>query len=63
MPFDEECAVRYASVASDLAVRGERIGELDPMIAAHAMTLDLTLVTNNLRHFSRVQDLKVENWA
>jgi tRNA(fMet)-specific endonuclease VapC len=63
MPFDEACAFHYARIASDLAERGERIGELDTMIAAHALTLDLTLVTNNVRHFTRVQNLKVENWA
>lgn len=63
MPFDEQCAVHYARVATDLATRGEPIGELDTMIAAHALTLDLTLVTNNVRHFSRVPRLRVENWA
>ena len=62
MPFDDACAVRYAHIASDLSARGERIGELDTMIAAHALSLNLTLVTNNVRHFTRVQDLRVENW-
>jgi tRNA(fMet)-specific endonuclease VapC len=63
MPFDQRCAVHYARIANDLAARGEPIGALDTMIAAHALTLDLTLVTNNVRHFTRVQNLKVENWA
>jgi tRNA(fMet)-specific endonuclease VapC len=63
MSFDEACAFHYARIASDLAERGERIGELDTMIAAHALTLDLTLVTNNTRHFTRVQNLRVENWV
>ena len=63
MPFDHDCAVHYARIANDLAARGEPIGALDTMIAAHALTLNLTLVTNNLRHFTRVPNLTVENWV
>jgi len=63
MPFDDACAVQYARIANDLATRGLPIGVLDTMIAAHAVTLDLTLVTNNTRHFTRVQNLRVENWV
>ena len=63
MPFDDACAVQYARIANDLEARGEPIGAFDTMIAAHAVTLDLTLVTNNTRHFTRVQNLRVENWV
>lgn len=62
MPFDEACATRFGAVASDLAERGSLIGEYDVLIAAHAVALALTLVTNNVKHFSRVAGLHVENW-
>ncbi len=42
---------------------GTMIGANDLFIAAHARSLDLTLVTNNTREFSRVRDLAIENWA
>ncbi len=63
MPFDETCAVHFGVVASDLAERGSPIGEYDVLIAAHAVSLELTLVTNNVKHFSRVAGLHVENWV
>lgn len=62
MPFDELCATQFGIIASELAERGSSIGELDTLIAAHAMSLHLTLVTNNIKHFQRIRDLKVENW-
>lgn len=62
MPFDEACATEFGAVASDLAERGSPIGEYDVLIAAHALALELTLVTNNVKHFSRVARLHVENW-
>jgi tRNA(fMet)-specific endonuclease VapC len=62
MPFDEVCAAQFGVVASELAERGSPIGEYDALIAAHAVALELTLVTNNLKHFSRVAGLHVENW-
>lgn len=61
--FDAACATRYATVAADLAERGQPIGYFDTAIAAHALALDLTLVTNNERHFRRVPGLRVENWS
>jgi tRNA(fMet)-specific endonuclease VapC len=63
VPFDAACAAHYAEIASSLERQGVSIGPLDTMIAAHALTLDLTLVTNNTRHFTRVQNLRVENWV
>jgi len=62
VPFDEGCAAQYGRIANALAQRGIPIGEFDVLIAAHAMTLDLTLVTNNVKHFNRVDGLKLENW-
>jgi tRNA(fMet)-specific endonuclease VapC len=62
IPFDEAAADRYALVAAALARRGEPVGALDTVMAAHALSLGLTVVTNNTRHFSRVPGLTVENW-
>jgi tRNA(fMet)-specific endonuclease VapC len=62
VPFDEAAAERFAVVAAGLARAGTPIGVLDTLVAAQALSLGLTVVTNNARHFSRVQGLKVENW-
>ena len=62
IPFDEGCASHFGRVAGELLRRGMPIGEFDALIAAHALALDLTLVTNNIKHFERVQGLRVENW-
>ena len=56
-------ADEYGKVRADLEKRGMPIGPLDMMIAGHARSLGYTLVTNNLKEFSRVRDLKTENWA
>jgi len=61
--FDEAAADRFALVAAALARRGEPIGALDTLVAAHALSLGLTVVTNNTKHFSRVPGLTVENWV
>lgn len=63
VPFDFAAALAYGEVRANLESKGRPIGPLDTMIAAHAMTLGLTLVTNNLREFKRVPGLVVENWA
>jgi len=61
--FDQQAAVAYGDVRSSLEKRGEVIGPHDLLIAAHALSLDRTLVTNNEREFKRVEGLKVDNWA
>lgn len=63
MPFDEAAAGRFGPVAAALAKRGEPIGTFDTLIAAHALSLGLTLVTNNTKHFQRVVGLKTANWV
>jgi tRNA(fMet)-specific endonuclease VapC len=63
MPFDETAAAEFGRIASLLADRGTPIGEFDALIAAHAVALRCTLVTGNVRHFSRVPGLAVESWA
>ena len=60
--WDEKAAVVYARIRADLKAKGTPIGNMDMLIAAHALSLNATLVTNNLREFERVPDLKLENW-
>jgi len=62
VPFDELAATEFGRIGSVLAERGTPIGDFDVLIAAHAVALRCTLVTNNTRHFSRVSGLSVENW-
>lgn len=62
VPFTEQAALAYGRLASHLAGSGTPIGQLDTLIAAHAVSLGATLVTNNMKHFCRIQGLKVENW-
>jgi tRNA(fMet)-specific endonuclease VapC len=53
---------QYAQIRADLERRGELIGAMDLLLAAHAMALGATLVTANTREFTRVRGLRVENW-
>jgi tRNA(fMet)-specific endonuclease VapC len=61
--FDEVAAARFGAVASALAASGVPIGQMDTLIAAHALALNATLVTNNEKQFARVPELEIENWA
>jgi tRNA(fMet)-specific endonuclease VapC len=63
VPFDEAAAAEYGRIGGMLAERGTPIGEFDVLIAAHAVALQCSLVTNNVRYFSKVPGLSVENWA
>ena len=63
VPFDQPAADRFATVAASLARHGEPIGTFDTLMAAHALSLGLTIVTNNAKHFGRVAGLKAENWV
>ena len=63
MPFDEKATVFYGKTRVFLEQKGTTIGPLDFMIAAHALSLDATLVTNNTKEFLRVPHLKLENWV
>lgn len=62
VPFDEAAAAEFGKIGSLLAERGTPIGEFDVLIAAHAVALRCTLVTNSTRHFSKVPGLSLENW-
>lgn len=62
LPFDRPADDRYAAVRVALKSSGTPIGPNDLLIAAHALALDLTLVSANAREFARVRGLRVENW-
>lgn len=63
LPFDEVAATEYGEIRATLERRGTPIGGNDFLIAAHARSLGLPLVTNNIREFERVDGLQVENWT
>ena len=63
VPFGDDAAVEYGRIRADLRRKGTPIGANDLMIAAHAKSLAMTLVTNNTREFSRVEGLMLEDWA
>ena len=63
MDFDDAAAEEYGKIRAELEKRGTPIGPLDTMIAAHAKALGLTIVTNNVKEFSRVEELEISNWA
>lgn len=63
LSFDDAAARRFGAIAASLSDAGEPIGQMDTLIAAHALSVGATLVTNNERHFSKVKGLKLENWA
>lgn len=60
--FDERAAAVFGRIAASLQAKGTPIGGFDALIAAHACSIDVTLVTNNVRHFARVEGLRVETW-
>ncbi|CAN5784678.1 type II toxin-antitoxin system VapC family toxin [soil metagenome] len=62
LPFDDSCAKTYGTLRADLRQRGQLIGPNDLMIAAIALTHELTLVTHNTREFERVPGLMLEDW-
>ena len=64
LPWDSDAAEFYAEIAHQLIGSGKPIGELDMMIAAHALAVGAVLVTNNVRHYQRIaQPLVLENWS
>ncbi len=60
--FASPAAEMYGRMRQQLTAMGKPIGPNDLFIAAHALALDLTLITDNIREFSRVPNLRVENW-
>ena len=62
-PYDTQATAEYGIIRSELERRGQVIGSLDMLIAAHAKSLGLILVTNNTGAFSRVDGLTLEDWV
>ena len=64
LPFHgKNLVVCYGEIRAFLEYKGKTIGPLDTLIAAHALSLDLTIISNNIKEFSRIRNLKCENWA
>lgn len=63
LPLDQDVDEHYGVVRADLESRGMTIGANDLLIAAHALSISATLVTDNVKEFERVRNLKIENWV
>ena len=63
LALEDSARTTYGKLRTALERRGEKIGAHDMLIAAHALALDATLVTNNLKEFRRVEGLRCENWT
>ena len=63
LPFDARASGEYGKICADLKRRGTPIGQMDMLIAAHARSQGLTLVTNNTREFERVENLNITDWT
>lgn len=61
--FDERAAMTYGAVRTALEKAGTPVGSMDMLIGAHALGLDVTLVTNNIREFKQIKKLKVVDWS
>jgi len=60
--YDENASRYYGKIRSQLEKQGNIIGPLDMLIAAHALSNNLILITNNVKEFMRIKSLQVENW-
>ena len=63
LPFEEKDAVPYGDIKSKLHKIGNIIGPIDLLLAAQAISNDLIFVTNNTKEFSRIVNLKIEDWS
>jgi len=63
LSFDGAAAIAYGSICTDLRKKRNPIGHMDMLIAAHAKSKNLVVVSNNLREFERVENLTVEDWS
>jgi tRNA(fMet)-specific endonuclease VapC len=63
LPYGDDPAQYYGNLRVHLEKQGTPIGVLDMLIAAHALSTACTLITNNEKEFSRIPNLKIENWA
>ena len=62
LDFDSSAATEYGKIRADLKRKGTPIGNMDMLIAAHAKSENLIVVTHNTREFERVEGLKLEDW-
>lgn len=62
LDFDSSSATEYGKIRADLKKKGTPIGNMDMLIAAHAKSEDLIVVTHNTRKFERVKGLQLEDW-
>ena len=62
-PFDRQATAAYGKLRTALEKKGRTIGSMDLLIAAHALSLDVRLITRTIREFGRVPGLRVEGWA
>ena len=63
LPYGDEASQYYGELRAYLEKQGTPVGSLDMLIAAHALSISCTLVTNNEKEFIRIPDLKIENWV
>ena len=63
LDFDSKAAEEYGKIRTDLELKGKTIGNMDMLIAAHAKSQNLTIVTNNTKELERIKEIKIENWA
>jgi tRNA(fMet)-specific endonuclease VapC len=63
IPYDDKAAAVYGQIRSHLEKKGAIVGAMDMLIGAHAQSIPVTLVTNNLKEFKRIPGLRVENWT
>ncbi len=63
LAYNESASNFYGKIRSQLEKKGNVIGPLDMLIAAHALSENLTLITNNEKEFKSVKSLKIQNWA
>ena len=63
LSFDDAAAVEYGIIRAGLQKKGTPVGQLDMLIAAHAKSRGLTIVTNNIGEFGRIPGLTVEDWV
>lgn len=61
-PFERQATAEYGRLRAALEKKGQTIGSMDLLIAAHAVSLDVRLITHNSREFGRVPGLKIEDW-
>ena len=63
LPFTDKSAIKFGEIRATIEKKGQVIGAYDLLIGAHALSENLTLVTNNTKEFSRIPNISLENWV